>query len=216
MKEVGKRDIVRLIIDQKEIEYQVKVPYDEDLIDDENQPRSPCLTALSNKKGLLIYGLRQKLVIVNQKGLMKLCNQAKGIGSSEDIERPTLESMQKNKEAVTISFPKADVGTDQIQRILLEEDYDSNGSLIIVGFSTKVFILDLNSIILGEYCFKTKYELPKETLLKSICLINGTTLILNNQGHVAAVGGSLKTGDLNSVPILDSNPYLFSFLYRSC
>lgn len=205
MEEIEGKECPRLMIDQKELQAQVKIPYDEALIQEEKQPRSPYLTALSNSKGLLIYALRKDLIIVNQKGLMKLSNAAKGKEESSDIERPTLEQMQKDKEAIKISFLESDVGKDDIQRILLEEELDSKGTLLVIGFPSKVFVLDIDSLLNGDASIKKKYDFPGDSKLKTFCVINGTILILNEDGHVTSLSESLKLGDLNSMPIHDCN-----------
>lgn len=205
MEKIASQDVRELILDNKELEAQVKLPYDEDLLTKEDQPQSPFLTGLSNQLGVLVYALGQRLAIINHKGLMRLCKQAKG-KENDEIEKPTFDEMAKNGELLTVTFEAAAKDNGPIVRILLQEEFDGKGKLLAVGFETEVFILDLAKVLTGDQSYLHKFDLPKGSKLKTFGFIDDTCLVLNDKGQVSSVGGDVKVGDLNTTPILDRNP----------
>lgn len=201
MQKAEEKDIAKLVLDNNELNVQIKLPFDNSLLTEEDQPRSPYLTALSNSSGVFIYAMRQTLVIVGQDGLMPLCMAAKGVTDSGVVQRPTLADLEKQQQLLKVAFAKADVGEGPIERILLEEESEPSSSQLAVGFSSTVLIFDLAALLRGETSYKLKLDLAAGSTLATFCFVNGDCLALNDVGQVQVAGGRLKLGDLNTTPI---------------
>lgn len=203
MEQIEAKSRTRLLIDNTEFPVQVKIPYDENLLTQEDQPRSIYLSAMSNELGLFIYAVGQRLMVINQEGLLSQFKATKDAGDSGQLDRPTLESMKSKGQLVTVALNKDLVKNEPITRILLEEEYTGKCGRLAIGFKSKVIIIETSSILSGNVDVVTSFDLPGKESLQTFSFVEKNMIAIDTAGKVHLVSGDLKISGLEGLKIAD-------------
>lgn len=193
----------RLLVDNEEFPIQAKIPYDEQLLGEAEQPRSIYLSALSNDLGLLIYAMGSRLMVINQDGLLNQFKDAKDAGNSEKHKRPTMEAMKSKGQLVTIAFSKDITADEPITRILLEEEYTGKTGRLAIGFKSKVIVIEASSILKGDAQVISSFLLSRGSGLKTFCFVGKNLILIDDSGKAHLAMGDLKLSPLQGMNILD-------------
>lgn len=201
-----------ILIDDKEFPVEAKVPFEEEILNDDSQERSICLSALSNDLGLFFYAMGQRLVVLNNAGLMDQFKDAKDKQDIDDVERPSFEKLKGKRQATSIAFEKAFIKDEPITRIILEEETTKKAGKLAIGFKTKVIEIEAAAVLKGDIVETSSYSIPGGASLKAMLYIDQTLIVLDTSGKTQVASGTLQVSALDSMKILDGKLRSFSQL----